>query len=53
MKVLYIVECIDELFGDTSVSAETTLSRLEEIRDELDYKIDALKQDIKNNGGAR
>lgn len=42
-----IIKQIDDLFGDTSVSQRTTLKALEEIRDELDFKISALQEDIK------
>ena len=41
-----IIKQIDDLFGDTSVSQRTTLKALEEIRDELDFKISALQEDI-------
>ncbi len=41
-----ILDAIDELFGDTSVPAKTTLDQLEEIRDEAQSKIDALKHDL-------
>lgn len=46
-KTKEIIEQIDKLFGDTSVSQGTTLNALEEIRDEVDSKIEALKEDIK------
>lgn len=42
-----IIKQIDDLFGDTSVSQRTTLEALEQIRDELDSKIDALRADVK------
>lgn len=42
-----IIRKIDDLFGDNSVSARTTLNALERIRDELDFKISALQEDIK------
>jgi hypothetical protein len=42
-----IIEEIDTLFGDTSVSQKTTLACLEEIQGEIDSKIEALKCDIR------
>ena len=44
-----IIKQIDDLFSDTSVSQRTTLAALEEIRDEIDFKIGALKEDIKRS----
>lgn len=40
-------KAIDELFGDTSVSLETTLASLKELRAQLDLLIVCLKEDIK------
>lgn len=40
------LDAIDELFGDTSVSATTTLENLEEIRDEVESKIECIKADL-------
>jgi hypothetical protein len=48
-KTKEIIELIDDLFGDTTVSQKTTLEALEEIRDECDSKIDALMADIARN----
>lgn len=41
-----IIEKIAELFSDTSVSQSATLEALEEIREEIDFKIDAIKADF-------
>jgi hypothetical protein len=46
-NVKAIIESIDELFGDTSVPAETTLEYLEEIQGEVDSKIEAIRGDLK------
>ena len=53
MSAAEIIKQIDELFGDTSVSPQETLDQLQEIRCELDSKIDCLEYDIKNNGGGK
>ena len=45
----YVIEQIDELFGDTSVSKRATLDALEEIQSDLESKIDALEADIKSD----
>ncbi len=37
---------IDELFGDMSMSAEQAVEALEELREEIDLKLDALRDDI-------
>jgi hypothetical protein len=42
---------IDAMFGDTSVSKQTTLDLLEELQSEVDSKVDALKADIKHEEG--
>lgn len=39
-------KAISDLFGDTSVSPEETLSYLEELRDEIDSLIDAIELDL-------
>jgi len=44
-----ILDAIAELFRDTTVSQQTTLNALREIRDDLDIRIDALEEDIKRN----
>lgn len=44
---------IDEMFGDTSVSKQTTLDLLEELQSEVDSKVDALKADIKHEEGGK
>lgn len=41
-----ILREIDELFGDTSVSQETTLDALKEIRDDLESKIGCIEADL-------
>lgn len=41
------IDAIDKLFGDTSVSVETTLDRMEELRSHIDINIQTLKDDIK------
>ena len=38
---------IDEVFGDTSVSPEETLSRMEELRSCIESSVDALRADLK------
>lgn len=47
-KVESIIKQIDDLFSDTTVSQYITIDYLQEIRDELDIKIEALEADIKN-----
>ena len=44
-----IMQAVEELFGDTSVPAITTLNTLEEVRDEIDMKIGTIKTDIRRN----
>lgn len=39
-------EAIDRLFGETSVSPEETLEALEDLRDDIEAKIDAVKNDM-------
>jgi len=46
-KKAEVLESIDQLFGDTSVSKKTTLDLLEEIIADTDSKCDALRADIK------
>lgn len=41
-----ILRYIDDFFGDTTVSAETTLEALEEIQGVLSMRIDALREDL-------
>lgn len=41
-------KAIDDLFSDTTVSQQTTVDKLEELRDEIEMKIDAIKGDIKS-----
>ena len=47
-KKLYSVceSAIDDLFSDRSVSASATLEDMEELRNFVDMKIDALKADL-------
>ncbi len=40
-------DAIEELFSDMSVSQSTTLKSLEELRDEIDNKIDCIVHDLK------
>lgn len=42
-----IVDAIDDLFGDTSVSQQETLDALEDIISDLESKTYALRDDIK------
>lgn len=44
-KLKAILDAIDRLFADTSVSPQTTLEMMEEIRDAAESKIEALKSD--------
>lgn len=37
---------IDKVFSDTSVPAKTTLDSLQTLRDEIEMKIDAVKNDV-------
>jgi hypothetical protein len=48
IKTKEIIVKIGELFGDTSVSQEDTLNSLEEIQEELDARIGAIKEDVRN-----
>ena len=47
-------EAIDRLFSDTSVSQETTMEDLRELRDDLDIRIEGLISDmsVDNDGPA-
>lgn len=47
-KTKEIIALIDALFGDTSVSQESTLSELEEIRSHVSMQIDAINEDLKS-----
>lgn len=40
------LDAINEVFGNTSVSPETTLERLEELREEIDGKIELIESDL-------
>lgn len=40
------IDLIDDIFGDTSVSKETTLEHLEEILDAVEGKVDLLRSEI-------
>lgn len=44
-----IISDLDKLYEDTSVSPATTLNNLEIIRDEIDAKIDGLKQTMSDD----
>lgn len=39
-------DALEELFSDTSIPAVLTLQYLEELRDEVQIKIDALRADL-------
>ena len=41
-----ILRLVERLFSDTSVPVEVTLEQLEEIRDQVQSNIDAIKEDI-------
>lgn len=43
-----VLDKLNELFSDTTVSKRTTLEALEEIESELETKIDCLDADIEN-----
>ena len=43
-------KAVDTLFSDTSVSPEETLDTLEELREYIEEKIDALDVQIFDNG---
>jgi hypothetical protein len=43
-----ILEIIDELYGNTSVPDTKTLSWLQEIKSNVDGKIESLQEQIKN-----
>lgn len=47
-KKQIVLEALDSLFGDTSVEQKVTLEAMEEIEDEVRWKIEALKADIKH-----
>jgi hypothetical protein len=40
-------EAIDEVFGDTSVSKETTMERMKDLRSHIDDSMTSLREDIK------
>jgi hypothetical protein len=44
-----ILDQINSLFGDTSVPLKTTLKDLENIKDDIEIKIDAIECDIRNS----
>jgi len=50
MTVKEIIEAIDELFGDTSVSKQVTLAWMEEIFGHVGTNVDAIKEDIEADG---
>jgi len=39
---------IERIFSDTSISQEDTIIVLEELRDDIDMKIEAIKSDLKH-----
>lgn len=46
-------QAIDNLFSDTSVSAERTKDALEELRDDIDMKLDCLNIDAARKRSTR
>lgn len=40
---------IDEVFGDTSVTKERTLERMQELNSHIESSIDCLKEDIERD----
>ena len=49
-KINSILEAIDVLFSDTSVPQRETLEALQEIQTDLDFRIGAIKFDIRKAG---
>lgn len=45
-----VIEALNKLFGDRSVSQEQTLESLEEIQSETEIFIDAINDDLKHRG---
>lgn len=45
-KVEEVKKAISKLYGDTSVPMERTLERMEEIRDEVEIMIDAIRSEL-------
>lgn len=43
-------KAINEYHGDTSVSQQTTMEGLEELRDDITAMIEAIKHDMKTSG---
>jgi len=48
-KLKAVTDAIDALFSDTSVHASETLDALEDLRDDIESKIAALKDDIERD----
>lgn len=47
-----ILDLIDDLFGDTSVSQRTTLAAMQEIKEACESNIQAIEDDIKSGRGS-
>jgi len=45
-KVQRILDAIKSIYGDTSVSPQKTLERLQDIHDEVEIRIDAIESDL-------
>ena len=52
-KLRAAMRAIDSVFGDTRVPPEATLEALEEIQTDLEFKIEALKSDLKKRQGVK
>lgn len=50
-KIKAALEAIETVFCDTTVSQQKTLDALEEIRDEVEFKIGAIKSDLRMGNG--
>lgn len=45
-------EAISKVFGDTSVSQQTTIESLEDLADDLNGMIEGIKEDLRVNGAS-
>lgn len=45
-----VLDAIDKIFSDTSITQEETLELMEEIASDVECKCDALREDIKHKG---
>ena len=48
-----VIDAIDDIFGDTSVSQKSTLAEMEEIASDVESKIVAIREDLKRAGISR